>query len=122
MAKGLADILVDIAVLFVRELDIQADTGRFAKLSAVVGRFHDTGTTAGNYGKTRIGQLPGNLLGQFIVWMLGERTRTTENAYSGLDRTQAFRRFDKFCHNSEHAPRFARRPGLFPKFVRHGTG
>jgi len=85
MLEGLADVLVGIADLLVRQLDIQPDAGRFAVKRALVGRLHDAGAAAGNDRKSGIGKQACDLFGELVIGLAGLGARAAEDAHGGMD-------------------------------------
>ena len=79
----LADVLVEIRLLLVRQLDVQADARRLAFVGAFVGRFHDAGAAAGDHGEAGVGEKPRGLLGECVVRMAGHHARAAEEAHGG---------------------------------------
>ncbi len=96
MVEGLADVLVRVIVLLVRQLDVQADAGRLAVKSALVGRFHDAGTAAGNDRKSGVRQKSRDLFGKLVIGMVVGRACAAEDADRRVDVAQAFGRRHEF--------------------------
>jgi hypothetical protein len=118
MAEGLADVLVGIAGLFVRQLDVQPDRQRLAEIGALVGRLHDARSATGDHGEPCVGQLARGFLGERVVRMPRRHSRAAEHRHRRADMGKAFCRLDELCHNPEDPPRLARGPGLLDQFGR----
>ncbi len=85
MLEGLADVLVVVADLFVRQLDVQPDAGRFAVERALVGGLHDAGAAAGDDRKSGIGKQARDLLGKLVIGLSGLGARAAEDAHGRVD-------------------------------------
>jgi hypothetical protein len=105
--KPESDVLIGIRLLFVRQLDVQADARGLARKRALVRGLHDAGPAAADHGKAGIGQLPRDLLGQQVVRVVRGDPCGTEHAHRGLDSRQAFKALDEFGHDLEDLPAFA---------------
>ena len=67
MLESLGDILVADCRLLVRQLDVEADAGRFAEKGAPVGRLHDARAAAGNHRKAGVGEQARDFLGEQVI-------------------------------------------------------
>jgi hypothetical protein len=75
--KCLRNILIGIVLLFMRQLDVQANGGGLSEKGTFVGSLHDARPAAGYDRKARVGQQACNLLGQHVV--KSARTRALPN-------------------------------------------
>ena len=96
VAEGLADVLIGIGVLFVGQLDVEADAGGLAEVGTLVGGFHDAGAAAGNHRKAGVGQQAGGLFGERVIGMVGRGAGAAENGYRRADGGQPFGGLDEF--------------------------
>ena len=70
MAEVEADVLVRVAGLLVRQLDVEADRRRASREGALVGRFHDARAAAGDHAEAGVGQQARDVLGQLVIRMI----------------------------------------------------
>ncbi len=96
MAECLADVLVGVGMLFVGQLDVEADAGGLAEVGPLVGRLHDAGASAGDDRKARVGQQTGDLLGEHIVGVVVGHPGAAEYGNRRADGGQAFGGLDEF--------------------------
>ena len=107
MAEINGNILIGIAALFERQLDIQTNGQALAaRISAAIGCFHQAGAAAGDHGKAFIRQTFGNLHGQIIIRMAFADACRAENAHRRFDHRQALETFDKLAHDLKNLPGF----------------
>src|SRR4029450_8555745 len=94
--KGLADVLVGISGLFMRQLDIESHARAAAEKRTLVRGFHEARSTARNHAEAGIGKLARDLKGKKVIGMILRRSRAAEDAYRWPDGAQALRCLDEF--------------------------
>ena len=107
MLEAQADVLVAVAELLRRQLDVEPDGEAVAFERAFVGRFHETGAAAAHHGESRVGEKARGVFGELPVGRAGLHARAAEHRHRGMDADQALGRLDELCHNAEHPPGFA---------------
>jgi len=107
MFEGEGDILIGVAVLFMRQFDVEADAVAGAAIGAAVGRLHDARTTATDHRKTSVGEFLGNAQGLLIPAVLLGQPRRAEDTDTGLNSGQLFVATHKLRHDLKDFPGFA---------------
>src|SRR6267143_2106541 len=105
-------VLVSVAELLARQLDIETHCGGAPEVGPAVGGFHDSGAAARNHGESGVGKQPRRLLGKRIVRMAGRNARAAEHAHCRTDLVHSLGGLDEFLHNAEQTPGLARRVRL----------
>jgi len=106
VAKGLGNVLERVGYLFVGQLDVEAHGRAFAEIGALVGRFHNARTAAGNHREARVGQEPGDFFRLHVVGRIRGHPGAAEDGNGGPDGGQPFGGLNEFCHNAEYPPGF----------------
>ena len=102
------DVRVAIALLFVRQFDVQAD-GFAPRLGrAAIGRFHDARSAAGDDPQIIFRQAFANLHRHFVIRIGWARARRAENGHGRSGVGEDLKRIDKLRHDAKNAP------GIFP--------
>jgi len=75
------DLLVGVAVLLARQLDVQADRRRLAEVRAAVHGLHDAGAAARDDREPGVREQPRDALGEREVGVVGRGPRAAEDRY-----------------------------------------
>src|SRR5690606_24703164 len=83
--------LVVVVVRFSRQFDVESDAVTACFVSALVGRFHDALTSAGNHRPTGAGQTGHELFSQMVIRGSRPYPCTAEDADAPADLLEGFR-------------------------------
>ena len=93
-----------IAVLFVRQFDVQSDGFATRVRRAFVRRFHDTRSAAGDHSEFVFGKTFGDLQRGVVIRIVHRRARGTKNRHRRSDLRHGLKGIDEFRHDAEDAP------------------
>ena len=90
------DVLVCVAELLARQLDVETHRGGATEVGAAIGSLHDSRAAARNHGESGVRKQPGRLLGKRVIRMAGRNARAAEHAHRGTDLVHSLGGLDEF--------------------------
>src|SRR5258706_3513114 len=114
MPEAQRDVLVGVAALLVRQLDVQSNRRRAATKRAFVGRLHDARSAAADHCESGVGQAAGEIDRLLVQRRVARGARAAKDRHGGPHFRQAFGGLHKLRDNSPQLPRFTR-------FLRRGA-
>src|SRR5258706_1518809 len=114
MPEAQRDVLVGVAALLVRQLDVQSNRRRAATKRAFVGRLHDARSAAADHCESGVGQAAREIDRLLVQRRVARGARAAKDRHGGPHFRQAFGGLHKLRDNSPQLPRFTR-------FLRRGA-